>query len=113
MNITAVESLILAGWQAAFDVSPATLSYLSGSTTVSASVVSSYGAGHKYQMNENNFIKEYLDYSVLAKTSDVSSWGLEPLKSKVVVDGTTYLVGGLITKNKLIYQITLRNSPNQ
>ena len=103
-----LENDLLAGLNAAKSMSSASMSYLSGSTTVSASVYVSFSHGIRYETDEYNYQKTFLDKSVIAKTSDISAWSLEPKKSKVTIDGVNYLVGGLITYNPYLTWISLR-----
>lgn len=87
----------------------ASLVYMSGSTNVSCSVYASYGNTVKYETDLNNYQQVIQDLSVIAKTSDVGSWGLEPKKSHVTLGGIKYLVGGVVTYVSDAYQwITLR-----
>ena len=99
---------ILMGLNQAMEFSTATLSYLSASVPLSASVYSSYGQQIKYETDEFDYHKVWMDFSVMAKSDDVANWKLEPKKSKVYVDGVPYLVGGVVTYTPSIQWISLR-----
>lgn len=103
-----IETDILLGLDEVIGQSSGSLVYLSGSTYVSCSVYKEYGRETTYETMETGYDKRYLNYSVLAKESDVGDWGLEPKKSKVILDGTDYLVGGVITHTRPFLWITLR-----
>lgn len=84
------------------------LVYLSGSTYVSASVYKEYGLQQQYQTQDTGYDQQYLNFSVMAVWNDISDWGLTPKKSKVTLDGTDYLVGGVVTYTLPYAWITLR-----
>lgn len=99
---------LLLGLAEAQSMSSATFSYLSGSTPLTCSVYQSFGFNVKYETDTFEYQKIYEDQSVIAKVSDVGTWGLEPKKSKVHVNGFPYMIGGVVTYTDIYYWISLR-----
>lgn len=105
---------------AAMGLSTSTLSFISSSISasvslnisVSASVYSSFGKQVNIETDEFGKNKTYIDYSVIAKTEDVSRWNLIPKQSKVYIDNEPYMIGGVVTTNPYLTWISLRNISN-
>lgn len=105
MNVTAALTQALNHLK---QVNNATLTYVSGSTTVSASVFKSYIQTNGAEVKDAGLDFSMDDTFVLATPSDVSSWGLTPMKSKVSLDGVQFMVGNNIIKSAAHWQIWLR-----
>ena len=99
---------LLIGLAQAQAFSSASFSYLSGSTPLTCSVYQSFGNSVRYETDTFEYNKIYEDNSVIAKVSDVGTWGLEPKKSKVYVNGIPFMIGGLVTYTPAYYWISLR-----
>jgi hypothetical protein len=75
---------------------------------VSASVYRSYQRDFTRDMEDAGFNDAFDNLYVLAKTTDVSSWGLLPMTSKVFLDGEQFLIGRTIGTAPGFSQIYLR-----
>lgn len=92
-----IETDLLAAIDVLKTYNSASLSYISGSTTVSASVFSSYGEEVSYITEDGGYQMVHTDKSVVAKNSDIEGWNLIPKKTKVTLNDTDYLIGGVKT----------------
>ena len=99
---------LLLGLAEAQAFSNASFSYLSASVPVTCSVYQSYGYNVRYETDTFEYQKVYEDNSVVAKATDVGTWGLEPKKSEVHVDGVAFMVGGIVTYTPGYWWISLR-----
>ena len=91
-------------------LSTGSLTYLkNGTTPVTASVYKSYQRDTNSDMQDAGFMDSLDNLYVLAKTSDVSGWGLLPMKSQVFLDGQSFQIGRTIGKTNAYWQIYLRN----
>jgi hypothetical protein len=86
MDVTAA---LNAGLDVLKKINAGTLTYNGQSITV----FKSYLRNRSREMQENGYMDGYDDLYVLAKLSDVSSWGLLPQKTLVTLDGVEYRVG--------------------
>ena len=92
----------------ALKLNSGSLSYTSGSTTLSASCYVSFGQAEKWETQDNGYQRKFIDYSVIAKNADIQDWHLVPKESKVSVNNINYYVGGMMTKTDVYTWITLR-----
>ncbi len=97
-----------AGLDKLISISPAVLSYQSGSTTVSASVARSYTRYERRTFKNAGVEDTFDDMYVMARPSDVESWGLEALKSQVALDSEPMMIGNTIKKSIAFWKIFLR-----
>jgi|ERR1044072_8949966 hypothetical protein len=105
-----LDEAYLAGLSKHAALSTGLLTYTkSDNTVVSASVYKSYQRDSNSDMQDAGYLDSLDNLYVLAKTSDVSTWGLQPMTSKVTLDGTSFLVGRTIGKTNAYWQIYLRN----
>jgi hypothetical protein len=100
---------LLAGLELVQSYSSASFAYLKdGTTPVTCSVYDSFGHSQTYETVESGYDRVFSDKSVIAKTSDVGTWGIEPKKSLVYLNGVPYLVGGVVTYTDIYQWISLR-----
>jgi hypothetical protein len=85
-----------------------TLSYVSGSTTVTAKVYTGWLRDQSRNMEDAGYEATYDNLYVMASPEDVSNWGLQPMTSQVTVDGVAYLIGKTINKTSAYWSIWLR-----
>jgi hypothetical protein len=96
------------GLEKMIEINPATLSFVSGSTTVTCSCYFSFTNSIRYDMEDSDYKRTHEDTSVICKTADIEDWGLEPKKSKVTVNGVSYMTGGIFTTNDTYSWLSLR-----
>lgn len=99
---------IIKGYEKMLEINPATLSYISGSTTVTCSCYFSFTNSIRHDLDDAGYKRTHEDTSIICKTTDIEDWGLEPKKSKVTVNGVAYMTGGIFTNNDTISWISLR-----
>lgn len=104
-----LDEALLSGLVKHASLSSGSLSYVkSNGTTVSASVFKSYQRDNNADMQDAGYLDGLDNLYVLAKTNDVSSWGLQPLTSTVTLDSEQFLIGRTIGKTNAYWQIYLR-----
>jgi hypothetical protein len=99
---------LTAALEIAISQSPAVLTFVSGSTTVSASVKKSYTEYSNRQQRDAGYEVGLDNMFVMARTGDVSSWGLKAQTSNVSVDGVPMCLGQSIGKTVVYWKIWLR-----
>lgn len=106
--MSSLQNDFFAGLNEVMQYSPAQFCYLSGSTPLTASVYQSYGFNVRYDTDTFEYQKIYEDNSIIGKITDIGSWGIEPKKSLVYVDGEKFMVGGVVTYAADYLWISLR-----
>jgi len=86
--------VLSAGLNKLIELNPATLTNTTGT---SITVFKSFLKNQDRKMSEYGYDDSYDDLYVLAKPTDVASWTLEPLKTKVLLDGVQYYLGKTTT----------------
>lgn len=82
-----------------------------GTLAYSGSTVSCYKSAYKdnnYSMDNTGLMGDFDNLFVMARTSEVGSWNLEPYTKEVTLDGTPYMTGRTITVNGPATTIWLR-----
>ena len=104
-----LDEAYLAGLAKHTSLSTGSLSYIKANgSPVTASVYKSYQRDFNRDMQDAGYLESFDNTYVLAKASDVSSWGLTPMTSKVFLDGQPLLIGRTISKTNAYWQIYLR-----
>lgn len=106
--MNALNSLFAAGLSYVKNQASASLTYLSGSTTVSASVYKSFVREYTRDLKDAGAEQGFDNLYVLASPSAVQNWGLVPMKSNVDLDGVHYTVGRTINKAPGYWTVWLR-----
>jgi hypothetical protein len=86
-------------------LNPATLTNESGT---SITVFKSFLKNKARTMNEFGYDDSFDDLYLLAKPDDVSSWTLEPMKTRILLDGVVYYLGKTTTETPGYVSIWLR-----
>jgi len=106
--MTNLESAFNAALAKAKELSKGVLSFNNGSETLTCSVYKSVIKDYNRNMQDAGYTPSYDDLYVLASATDVSSWGLQPMTSKVSLDGVDYQLGQTINKTQYFWTIWLR-----
>lgn len=106
--MNSIETALNTALTTAKTLSSGSFSYHNGTTAFTASVFKSFIRENNKEMQDAGYLESLDNLYVLAKTSDVSGWGLQPMTSKVYLDGESYLVGRTITKSNAYWQVYLR-----
>ena len=107
--MNSVQAVLDAALAKAKALQSGTLSFTkSNGTVVSCTVFKSYLKDQNYDMEDTGYSETLDSMYVLAKPSDVSDWGLVPMKSVVTLDGTQFMIGRTIAKTVSYYTIWLR-----
>ena len=84
------------------------LTYNNGTTTLTCSVYKSYQRDSNKDQQDAGYLDSLDNLYVLAKASDIQTWGLLPMVSRVTLDGEPFLIGRTIGKTNAYWQIYLR-----
>jgi hypothetical protein len=106
--MNSLSSALSAALARAKQLNSGTLTYLSGSTTLSATVYKSFLKDYNRDMDDAGYSETYDNLYVMATPADVSSWGLQPMTSVVKLDGVEYMIGKTINKTTDYWTVWLR-----
>lgn len=106
--MNSLSSALSAALAKAKQLNSGTLTFVSGSTTVSATVYKSFLKDQNRDIDDAGYQESYDNLYVMATPADVSSWGLQPMTSNVQLDGVPYMVGRTINKTSDYWTIWLR-----
>ena len=107
--MNSLAAILDAALQKAKSLNSGSLSFLKdGTTPVTASVYRSFLKDYNRDMAESGYEESFDNLHVMAKPSDVSGWGLQPMTSIVTLDGVQYMVGRTTTNTPGYFTIWLR-----
>lgn len=105
MNLNQAQLL---GLEKMISLNSGTLQHSGSGVINRATVYQSAYRDANWSVDNTGFQEDYDNLYVMAKTSDVSSWNLKPLKTEVTLDGVKYMTGKTITVNGPATTIWLR-----
>lgn len=106
--MNSVADALAAALDKAIGMNSGVLSFVKNGTTLTATVYKSVIKDYNRDIANAGYEESLDNLYVLAKPSDVSSWGLQPMTSNVTLDGTPYMVGRTIQTNTSFITIWLR-----